>query len=401
MELNKEDLELLKEDNKEKLRKAYFLLIKILNKYLDLKPEYYDIIALWIIGTYYHKQFITFPYLFLNAVKGSGKSRALRLITTLSWNGELTNNLSESVLFRTAGEHTLGIDELEHIGSKDKSTLRELLNSAYKQGVSVKRVYKNKGKEREEYNTEEFKLYTPIIMANIWGMDEVVGDRCLSLILEKSNKKEVTLLMENFEHDDDILLFKSTFSVGSVVSDAKNNIYTAWNDYILSINNTYTSYISSITNTTYTSDIFFLKIKESGIEGRHLELFFPLFMIAIDIGYLDELINIAKQMIKEKKEEDVSEGRDTSFLEFIARYNDPNDFIPIRKLTNEFKGDDESQWITPEWIGRALKRMGLIIEKKRVGKGREVMINFKKAREKLRMFGIDIKEDLNIKEMII
>ena len=68
----------IREDNKKKLKESYFLIIKILNKYLDLKPEYYDIIALWIIGTYYHKSFITFPYLFLNAVKGSGKSRALK-----------------------------------------------------------------------------------------------------------------------------------------------------------------------------------------------------------------------------------------------------------------------------------------------------------------------------------
>jgi len=200
--------ELQEREAKDKLKEAYWLLIKILNKYLDLKPEYYDIIALWILGTYFHKQFITYPYLFLNAMKGSGKSRALKLITYLSYNGELMNSISESVLFRTAENHMIGIDEAEHIGSKEKNALRELLNSAYKQGAKVKRAFKVKGKEREGYQIEEFNVFCPVALANIWGMDEVLGDRCLTLILEKSAKKEITRMIELFDFDEDIKKFK-------------------------------------------------------------------------------------------------------------------------------------------------------------------------------------------------
>jgi len=35
---------------------------------------------------------------------------------------------------------------------------------------------------------EEFAVYCPIAMANIRGMENVLGDRCISLILEKSSK---------------------------------------------------------------------------------------------------------------------------------------------------------------------------------------------------------------------
>jgi hypothetical protein len=50
--------------NNDKLLDIYRTLIDILKKYLDLKEEYYPIISLWIIGTYFHNEFISYPYLF-------------------------------------------------------------------------------------------------------------------------------------------------------------------------------------------------------------------------------------------------------------------------------------------------------------------------------------------------
>lgn len=399
IEEDKRDFNKILDPNNQKLKNSYNLLIKILKKYLDLKEEYYKIIAIWILGTYIHKKFATYPYLFLNAMKGSGKTRTLKLITTLSWNGELQNNLSEAVLFRTAEQHTIGIDELEHIASKEKSALREFLNSAYKAGIIVKRVYKIKGKEREEYKTEEFRLYCPVVMANIWGMDEVLGDRCLSLILEKSDKSYITRKVEIFDQDDDIITFKSTLVTLVYDTMLKNNIYSDWNNYLDTVNNRVTSGVSVISRSSVTSGINNIELLEkvfnTSLDGRYLELFFPLFIIAYQIGNLDEVITIAEEMIKEKKEDDVAEGRDVSFLSFIINHEEINDFVSIAKLANEFKGDGEEQWITSDWVGRSLRRLNLVIDKRRVGKGREVMINFKKAKEKGKMFGIQNKDAIN------
>ena len=129
------------------LKLIYERIIIVLKRYCDLKDEYYSLIALWIMGTYCHKEFPTFPYLFFNAMKGSGKSRLLKLIIHLSNNGRLINNMSEAVLFRTASMRTFGIDEFEHVGNKEKASLRELLNSAYKKGTVVERAVKIKTKE--------------------------------------------------------------------------------------------------------------------------------------------------------------------------------------------------------------------------------------------------------------
>src|SRR3990167_6468310 len=84
------------------LKNCYSTIKDILMKYCDLEPRYYPVISLWILGTYCHDDFETYPYLFLNASKGSGKSRLLRLISILSQNGDMLGSMTESGLFRGA-----------------------------------------------------------------------------------------------------------------------------------------------------------------------------------------------------------------------------------------------------------------------------------------------------------
>jgi len=124
-----------KEETKEKLLDAYETIKKILRHYLDMNEDYYSLIAIWILGTYWHNDFSSYPYLYFNAMRGSGKSRALKLITRLSKDGQVMASPTEAVLFRTSG--TLGIDEFEGVANKDKTSVRELLNGAYKKDKKI------------------------------------------------------------------------------------------------------------------------------------------------------------------------------------------------------------------------------------------------------------------------
>ena len=213
------DLEKEKEEYKDKLLTAYRNILDILKEYLDIKEEYYNIIALWIIGTYFHEQFPSYPFLFFNAQKGSGKSRAMNLITTLSKDGNVLNSMTEAVLFRTQG--TLGIDEYEGLNRKGNENLRELLNSCYKRGTKVKRMKQKKTIEGVQQVVEEFDVYRPIVLANIWGMETVLGDRCITIILEKSNNKEKTNLIEIFNDDDFVKKTKKLLKECSLCSFVK------------------------------------------------------------------------------------------------------------------------------------------------------------------------------------
>ncbi len=394
------------EKTSQQLKKYYEKIIELLKYYTDLNEVYYPIVALWIIGTYCHKSFNTFPYLFLNAMRGSGKTRLLKLIASLSNNGDIQANISEAVLFRTATEGTILIDELESIGSKEKGVLRELLNAGYKKGISVKRMRKIKNKEgQEEMAVQSFELYTPVCMANIWGMDEVLADRCISLILEKSSKKEITKIIEDFEENLDIIELKKDLTNSSVVTCnvvTKKNINRGWNNYIknkYSTNNytkLHTTYTTYNNTTTPEEDEILKKIDETGIDGRHLELFFPLFTLASILGkeYFNKILQISKGLVNTRKGDEYAESKDVLLYSFIA-YKMPitfhNSWVSITDLTNEFKKyvgnpEDEMDWLNSKWIGRSLKRLNLVVQRRRLTKGVEVVVNHTKATEKAIIF---------------
>jgi len=143
----------------------------------------------------------------------------------------LLSDLTESVLFRCANGSTLAIDEFENIASKEKTTLRTLLNSAYKKGVKVRRMCK----EKNQWVLEEFELYCAIVMANINGLENVLSDRCLIIIHEKSSDDRINRLLENFDNDADIQDLKNEFLVNlvNIMQLVKlKNIIPEWNQYI-------------------------------------------------------------------------------------------------------------------------------------------------------------------------
>jgi len=148
-------------------------LVSLIKHFLIMDEKYYLIVSLWIMGTYFHKSFRTYPYLYLNASKGSGKTRLLKLIAYLSNNGNVIGLPSEAFIFREAETRTFCLDEMENINTKESTELRLLLNSAYKKGLFVPRMKKVK----EEQVTQMFESFSPICIANIWGLDDVLQDR--------------------------------------------------------------------------------------------------------------------------------------------------------------------------------------------------------------------------------
>jgi len=393
------------EQAKIKFRECYYEIIEVLKKYCDLHEHYYPLISLWILGTYLHKQFGTYPILFLNATKGSGKTRLLRLISMLSKDGKLVADLKEAVLFRTAQKHTICLDEFERVGSKENSTLRTLLNASYKKGVCVERMKKVRFMGQDEMVVESFDVYTPVAIANIWGMEDVLSDRCITLILEKSINTNITKLAENFELDLIVkslkqILVQLVYTLCSVVTS--ENIYTGWNNYVIDKYTPITTLNTLNYNTTHTTqttqDIilteFFNKVDKLDIDSRNLELFFPLFIIANEIGeeILEEILKVAEEIIHEKKSEEYAENRDVSLIDFISHKIEwRGSFMSVHEITTQFKlttmeDPEEDKWLNPKWVGRALKRSKLVIQKRRVGKGVEVMVDVDKAKKLILRF---------------
>lgn len=388
---------------------AYNLIYKILDKYMDMDDKNKRIVSLWVLGANIHNSFQSYPYLFINAMKGSGKTRLLKIIASLT-NGDILASLTEAVLFRTKG--TLCIDEFEGITRKGNENLRELLNTAYKKGTKVKRMIKKKVLGGEEQVVEEFEPYRPIAIANISGMEEVLNDRCINVIIEKSDNQAKTRLTEVWDHEFEFKEFKKAINKCSLCSLCKCSfvfrIYLKWNNFIYTnnTNNTnYTIYTNYINNTNYTNyttnnkevidyDYLFNLIKDSSLDGRFLELGMPLFLTAyfVDKNLLPTIIKDFENIVESKKEENLIENSDISLYDFLNQEPETDNYIFISELTNRFRQflgyneNRENDWCNERWMGRALKRLNLIKEKRRFGRGINVKIDFEKAKEKMKMF---------------
>jgi hypothetical protein len=365
---------------KNRLKDGYRTIKDILMKYCDLEERYYPVISLWIVGTYAHDSFETYPYLFINASKGSGKSRLLRLISVLSKNGKLLGSMTESALFRGSKGNTLCIDEFENIQSDEKGALRELLNAAYKKGMTIERFRKKKTPEGEKYEVEAFDVYTPIAMANISGMESVLADRCISLLLEKSSNTRITRLIEDFKNDFTIIEIKKTLEKLKKELEVvieRSNLGKDWNDHVLGIFREHSK------NTELTE--FFQKIDATEIEGRNLELLLPLYFIAYLIDdekeALETIIKISKELVMEKEEEELLENSDKILIKFlidkIAHDLEYLDYVSTSKISSQFKEymGEGNEWANPKWVGKSIKRMKLIKNKKRESRGIKILLD--------------------------
>lgn len=370
------------EETKIKMQYAYEFIMSGLKKYLDLNEENYNLITLWIMGTYSHSDFPSYPYLFLNAMRGSGKSRTLKLITFLANNGAMLNSLTEAVLFRENG--TLCIDEFEGLGRKGTENLKELLNSAYKKGTKVKRMRKVKRFDGESQEVEEFNVYRPICMANIYGLvDEALKDRCITLILEKSNDTTKTNLIELFEYEENLQNAKEILNSCRLCRVVMlGGVYKAWNNYVSNNNDTHT--LTTLTTQTTLFD----KIKKSKLNGREIELCLPLFILAEELGVIDITIESLTKIFLERKEDERQENMDISLFDFFSQEPESNDWVSQKEILKKFKEflGREEEWINDRWFGRRLSTLKLYKEKKRMNNGRYIIPDYKKAQEKMEMF---------------
>jgi hypothetical protein len=134
----------------------------------------------------------------------------------------------------------------------------------------------------------------------------------------------------------------------------------------------------------------FEKIKNTQINGRNLELFFPLLMIALNIDnkLFDNILKIAENITIEKKESDYYESTDVKVYEFVSNIEEADkehlEIDLLIKFKNMYKINDE--WCNSKWWGRELKKLNLIKTKHRINLGYKVILNTIKAKEKLKIF---------------
>ena len=150
---------------------------------------FYKLLALYIYSTYFYEMMNSFPYLLLNGEKGSGKSTLDKVLHQLCFNAKLAVNISEASMFRMVANEggTLILDEIENMTSRSKNAdngLAQCLKAGYKRAGNTYRI------NMEANRVEGFDLYGPKVISNVFGVDDILEDRCVVLNTYRVNAEE-------------------------------------------------------------------------------------------------------------------------------------------------------------------------------------------------------------------
>ena len=165
------------------------LIIDRIRAVLELpKAELHSLLAMWIVGTYFHPIFLTYPRLAFMGERESGKTKAETVISTLSFNGLHRIAPTPAVLFRIvqAFRPTLCLDEIEGLNKEDRQEILAIVNSGYKAGGAVDRV-----EGKADRWIESYQVYSPMVLASIRGLNPTTEDRAIPLVFQRGTQAEL------------------------------------------------------------------------------------------------------------------------------------------------------------------------------------------------------------------
>jgi len=304
-----------------------------LKEYVDFpnEPRDYDLLSLWIIGTYFFSLFEAYPYIYFGGFKRSGKTRTMTTVVLLSFNGLFCSNISMPSIYRIIEQHkcTLGVDETEFLVSKKAGEIRNVLNAGYLRGSKVVRQEK---KGQYGFYTKEFDNYSPKVLVNIAGLEDVLADRTIEIIMEKSvgdiTKKELKIDSKEWQH----------------------------------IKNYY--YLFVMKNWKLIKGIYEKLDVQANIRGRDLQMWKPILSLAkwFSLDLYNSMLEFALEKIESKEKEEMESAIELGLLEVLVlnieetgpyRLTDM-----IEWMSDRFHGGDTPKWLSSRFISRLLKKFG-------------------------------------------
>lgn len=325
---------------------------QLVKKYIDFGSNVWaKYLALWIIGSYFHRLFETYPYIHLNGDMESGKTKTLMLTAWLSFNGELTFNSSPSYVVRAVHNNhsTCCIDEVEGLRySKDQDSqlLIAMYNSGYKKGS-----YCGKSEQFEkngQWLPKQYEAYAPKIFASIRGLEASLNSRCIPITMLKTANKEI----KNRELDSNDEAFRLI----------RDKLYHIMLSYLVPIR------------------AFYKTITDEEILGREWELWRSILAMAKVIDTDQELkLNLyseirahaleVQKLKKEARKEETITPKILAVLEELPVCPNPDNFWSTEELLNFLKdsGEEAFTWLSDEkkqnkgrWLGDVLRKAGLV-----------------------------------------
>jgi DNA primase catalytic core len=326
-------------------RCSFLALRKQAKRYFEFQEaEIPDLLAVWIMGTYLYPLFDAYPYLQLYGPKGSGKTKTLTFLAATAFNAVISSSIKPAGLFRIVERSgaTLLLDEAERLNNKENPELAELLRAGYKKPSVAIRV------QEKNFEPRFFNVFGPKAIANIKGLDDVLGSRCIPISMVRS--------LDRNKVNRDITLVSRKWAA------LRSRLYRFALDHSSAIHEAYVK--------TKRSE------KTNSIHGRNFELWAPMFAIASFLerkgckGLVSKLNRLAQRKAEEHKMLSLDDW-DTAVLlalnQLTEDLNLPITTKNIKSKMAQFLADDENV-PSSKWIGGAIRRLGLGVGKKVMGR---------------------------------
>ncbi|MHA1853763.1 MAG: hypothetical protein ACTSUF_09705 [Candidatus Heimdallarchaeaceae archaeon] len=334
-----------------------------INYYIDFEDRNCThITALWIIGTYFHRLFSAYPYLYLTGVKRSGKTTLLKLISYLAFNPMLCGSLTTSSMFRfiDGASPTLLIDDQDWLAAykQDRGELVDLLKNGYKQGDYVLRS--ERPTQKEKFRPVMFDTYCPKAISNIKGMDDILEERCITIIMERTLSKEYSDRVANMDYDPD------------------------WQDIVDGL------YVMLFCNYKEIQELYSTLENTTSLLNRDWELWKPLLTIAlfIDEDLYKKMVDIAIKESEAKEIESLSEP-EINLLDSLKELVQEKRYYKVKEIKEKMleKYEEQPKFLNNWWIGRCMKRFGFK-QKRRVKSRMEYYLTYDDVMKKRKRLGI-------------
>jgi hypothetical protein len=310
-------------------------------------PEIYDLMTIWVLGTYLFPIFNTFPYIYVGGVKQTGKTKTLHVTSLLAFNSIFSTSVTSAALFRLVqdGRCSLFIDETEKLSNPERFTeFRALLLSGYKKSGIVQRVEKD---TKDRFVVKKFEVYSPKMLGNVFGLEDILEDRCIRIIMKRTLNKEI----------------------GEREINENDPTWQQIRDKC---------YVFALENWEEIKEIYETLPNETKLSNREWELWHPILAIAafLNKSIYNKMKTLAEMKTKEKHTENITETGEYILIETLLDLVKEDRYYKIKEIKERMieRFDEEQRWLSNKWIGNALRRLG-IAEKRRVGAGIEFRIS--------------------------
>lgn len=138
---------------------------RFIHRYVDLSPLFEEIAVHYVLLSWVYDAFTDLPYLRLRGDYGTGKTRALIVLGSLSYKAFFASGASTvSPIFhiQDAFQGTLILDEADFRFSDATAQLTKVLNNGTTKGLPVLRTMSNRNRE---LNPQAFRVFGPKVVA--------------------------------------------------------------------------------------------------------------------------------------------------------------------------------------------------------------------------------------------